>query len=311
MALFILTGIVSVYFLTLRNKTREGTLFTAFMLLMTAFATVSILEAGSIWSQRIYYVFGQTITISLAIYLFVQFAYRYPQAADEDNIRPGAGRESTVVLVISVLVLLALVVFVAGRFSDIRPYGLASTESELFDLSFALGQIWAVAVLLRRAAGFSRRDNPGRSRWRHLFRPRGRDARAALNMSRGWILGTALGVLNFFAGANVFGDSSTQRILQDYIPSAGVLVVIFILTIVYLNNTPEQTSFMAKLVGISLLTILLLMSLVANIMAFALSETAPTSGLSEKPRRIQLTPLGEDSYFASTLFTLFDSDLGS
>ncbi len=102
----------------------------------------------------------------------------------------------------------------------------------------------------------------------YLIRPRGKDAISCRGFFLAGVLMLAVGLMNTF---NKSGRMSYETYAALY--SVLVLITVFMMFIVYINNSPEPTTFMVKLVGISLFTLLLVLGFVSDY-ALTLNESA-------------------------------------
>ena len=102
----------------------------------------------------------------------------------------------------------------------------------------------------------------------YLVRPRGRDAVACRGFFIAGVIMLALGAANT---ANKSGRLPYELYANIY--SVFILVSVFLMFLAYINNSPEPTTFMVKLVGISLFTLLLVLGFVSDY-ALTLNESA-------------------------------------
>lgn len=104
--------------------------------------------------------------------------------------------------------------------------------------------------------------------WHKLVLPRGRDARACRDFFLGGIFMVIVGVLNALQKSGRL-SYDTYGILFGTI----TILAFFYIFLVYINNSPEPTTFMVKLVGISAVALLLVFSLGSYITLY-LNEAA-------------------------------------
>ncbi|TGN10244.1 SpoIIE family protein phosphatase [Leptospira ilyithenensis] len=102
--------------------------------------------------------------------------------------------------------------------------------------------------------------------WIKFINPKGEDAKACKSFVK------AIIIFLFIAALNVLNKSGIVTYdLYAFGFSNVTLVICFYFVITYLNNSPEPTTFMVKLVGVSLVTVLLVLGFVGNI-TLSLSE---------------------------------------
>ncbi|HMV44332.1 MAG TPA: SpoIIE family protein phosphatase, partial [Leptospiraceae bacterium] len=102
--------------------------------------------------------------------------------------------------------------------------------------------------------------------WIKFFNPKGKDAHACKSFVK------AISFFIVIASANLLNKAGIINYdLYSAIYVNVTLILIFYFFITYINNSPEPTTFMVKLVGVSLITILLVLGYVGNI-TLSLSE---------------------------------------
>ena len=89
---FILALSMTVYLVSLKNKTEPTRWFLAFFGTMSIYTFVSILKVTSIWQRAFFMVHVQSVLFYIIAMILVQFAYRFPAL----RCNPGATRIDTV-----------------------------------------------------------------------------------------------------------------------------------------------------------------------------------------------------------------------
>ena len=230
-----------------------------------------------------------TVVVIFGISCFVAFSYHYPR-----NDFP---KESGMVIpLIFLLSVVSIFYYIVQSYSVSLDYNFSQhsyskgNPTALNILIFLL-HIWCFIILVRKTIIYSEyesvlpwgdqtnreitvnRTQPIRSstgffmRLLSFINPKGKDANSIKGFSKAIIL------LSSVAFANVL--NSTQFISNEtfaYILSSLSLILSFYIIIIYLNNSPEVTSFVVKLVGISLVTLLLVVGYVGHII-LSMSET--------------------------------------
>ncbi|HZW02681.1 MAG TPA: histidine kinase [Anaerolineaceae bacterium] len=258
-------------------------------------------------------------TIALAFLSIVpslQFAYLFPQ--------PAFPRETRRVLVFSTLLvagcLLGLVVehlawpidylYDFERFTFFNPIradsGLLPVSVRVFDIVYSLSLVWFWVIWLRKTVYFSlRQAHPGpRSRedcrgWRAvltaLLRPQGRDARVTRTFTLAMLLAPATYLLTLL------------ELWTPYLASSSVVLYLLTLSglmVVFINNSAAPTSFMVKLVGISLVTILVIFGLALPYILTTYDEAYDQVRQAELPHVIQAVETGRPAALPEELFYL-------
>jgi signal transduction histidine kinase len=255
------------------------------MTLMTASQCAAWSLYGSAISAYLEW-WGGIGCVSLALVFLIQFAYTFPRSRYK--------REAHAALYLSLLIsggLFALMAFETWNAQGHRVYATAPgtldaafapgatwftynferfsfgftaarhtevlTSFRLFDLWQIIGNLWVLSVWLRKTLQFSSASDlpPLRRLWMALRYPQSKEAR----LSRAWALMMLLAPL---------------PVLTSMLDGAGILppgtfamthlFVLFGILLTYMNSSPEPTTFMAKLVGISLLTLLALLGVVSS-----------------------------------------------
>jgi DNA-binding NarL/FixJ family response regulator/signal transduction histidine kinase len=284
LAQLILTLVITLYLLRVKERTTTTRLFTLFFAAMTAYAVFSTLAGTAVWSRRFYAVHLQLVALSLALVAILQFAYRFPEA------RPNQRQEARVVLLFSLLATTLAAGWAIYQFRQLRPGGEPSTDTQPIDLWLAAGFLWLITVFWRRSYTFSRQHAPQLLWWRHLYRPQGRAAQAAFAFVLAFLLAVALSGLS---AALVYLPGNTVT-LRSGLASAGVLLNLFIIAVIYFNYASERTTFMAKLVGICLVALLLILGSVGAVVAPTYNWPLPEN--TTVPHTIRFTPQPDGSY---------------
>jgi signal transduction histidine kinase len=275
------------YLLMKGRKSRSTWLFCGWLGGMT-FMTASQCAARVVYLPRASaYLdwWGGVGGVSLAMIALVQFAYHFP--------RPRYAREARVALGVSLAVTTVLfgwmlwetltaplvhatatlnpetafakesawltynfTQFSFGFVEHGDEHGLVSFK--FFDVWQILGNAWILVVWVRKTVDFSPfPDAPplGRRVVRALRRPQTSDAR----LSRAWVLLMLLAPLPVVASA-----LEAYHALPPGTFATVHLLVLFVIVLTYINYAPEPTTFMVKLVGISLVTLLVILGLVAG-----------------------------------------------
>jgi two-component system NarL family response regulator len=299
LAQFILALVMTFYLFRLKEKSTTTWLFTLFFVATTIYAAVSTLEATAVWSRRFYAVHLQLVALSLALVTILQFAYRFPHLQPRQS-----RREAQVVLLLSLLATTLTAGWAIYQFSQLRPEGTPSTNTAATDFWLAAGFLWLNIVLWRRSYHSSRQHAPQTPWWQHLFRPQGRPAQAAFAFFLAFLLAVFLSAVS----ASLDWLPGSTEALRDSLTSAGVLLNLFLIVVIYFNYTPEHTTFMAKLVGISLVAVLLILGLVGTVIAPTYSLSLPESPAA--PHTIRFTPQADGSYSLTTMPSQWIADWG-
>ena len=191
----------------------------------------------------------------------ILFAYRFPRAD-----QPREAKIVTTLAVLLTLIALGYVLVFDSQF--IFHYVPGLSVADVFYVLMPLGTLLAVTAFFRRAIHFSRLARAEataagatgiqaqRPFWWHLIHPQGQSARAHTGFGLGLMLGFLPGLAVLLPVPDPFDFLSLN---------IGSLLALAVIALVYFNVAPEMTSFMAKLVGITLLTLLVILSVIGTV----------------------------------------------
>lgn len=266
LALTLLLGPITFYLLRLKNKSSPTWLLTGFFSALWLFSLSSLITESLYHPSWVYFDDFAMLTAVIACIIIVQFAYRFPQ--------PGFLQESRSALIAtSGLLGLLWIVHVILSQVTLLEYGLAPTsEMQLFLLSgIACTLFWMEIVILRQMVRFSPSVAGNTATWSQhvaeivlsILRPRTPLARAALAFflaTLGMVLAATLAVLGYIVETT--GHSTASFLI--YMSALLVLqLALSWMVLVYINHGAEPSTFMVKLVGIALVTLLLILSIVS------------------------------------------------
>lgn len=253
LTLLIMAATVAVYLLRLPVRSLASRYLTLFFTAVAISGSMSILSnAFFLWDRL--FVPWQDFWILAGGVALSQFAYTFP--------RDERARESRAVLLLTGgLALLALAYSVAFDFRFLFRGGAASRVSDAYYLLLPLGTAVIVILFLRRSVHHSvlaeaaAGGTGGGGVWRHLRHPQGKHAQAL----RGLAFALSLAFLPAFQ--TIFRVPAEVGFVLSNI---GSLLAITAIALVYFNVSAEVNTFMAKLVGITLATVLLIFSVTAS-----------------------------------------------
>ena len=226
------------------NRPAQATLLAAFFGAVAVLILLFFLETASLPDQRLYAVYLQNSVVGLVLVLLLQFAYHFPTLPEE-----WAG-EARLTLWLSLWYMVWEMQYAAGRFSELLSRGQVYFRPEWPDQVMVLLFLWAPVVLLRQAAYAPAWATP--TPWlRRLWKPQGPAARTARTFALVYLLPVGLSLTNYLVTTRAISSNFRQMTL-----SVGLLVTLAVFALVYLNSLPETTTFMVKLVGVALATLL-------------------------------------------------------
>lgn len=253
------------YLLRLPHKSKATWRITGWLACLTLmvgaqFAAYTIYAPISTYINWI----GGTVPSLLAVTCFIQFAYHFPRFVFKQEARK--------VLLISALLLLSLIAFMTYE-ATVWPgvilynfeqftYDMVSEHNQqpfnsplVFFALYFLGYVWALSVWIRMGLWLTvtpdSKLNPLsalRLLGQLMRRPANQDAR----IIRAFILYMVVAPLS----GNVLFIEVAYGLLPPGTFAATYLLAIFSFALLYINNAPEPSTMMVKVVGISLLTLL-------------------------------------------------------
>ncbi len=288
--LTILTLAISLYLLSLKNKTKP----TWYLLgAIGCFCFSNIVFLGSGLGPDMVNGLGYLLT-NLAGVSLIQFSYHFPQ------LQPAYRKEAKAVLLISLGIS-----FLYGRFTFfLRPS--TTPESVIMFWGWAMLELaWALIVLFRQFRHLS--QNQPDSWWYKILHPATKPAQACRNFL------LSFGFLLFIPMVRIvipiLGNIPPALNLAS--TNAFLLIFFFTAVLVYLNQAQENITFMVKLVGISLTTMLII---VGNLWVFVLTLAEDVYlqniSLPQTNHTYRFRPNAANSYDVSLVDFNFEPDLG-
>ncbi len=251
----ILSALISAYFVFLVrrqvNPPSHLRWLTTFFSGLTAFIATLFLEATLPPTPRLYAVLLQVPLLAASWLCMSQFAYRFP------TLPASLRREAQVSLWVSGLYTLWETGYAVFRLIRLQA-GVVEYRIDWTDYLLFLFLLWPAVICIRELYRLTPAEG---SFWTRLTTPWRRPADRTARALRALIL-----VFLFIAGLSVFNILRTFYLVPVAPANTGiaigVLFALFIFALAYLNQRVETTSFMVKLAGITLTTMLAIMSAV-------------------------------------------------
>jgi signal transduction histidine kinase/ActR/RegA family two-component response regulator len=234
----------------------------------------------------------------LLLLLFsLQTPYYYHTNGD-----PALAREGRWVLRVSLGLLLLKIALQAGLGFDDRT-AQYHFSSWLFLGLLALFSIWLVATFLRRALALSEQSAGG---WlQRLWRPVGMRARGACSYALVYTLPGVLTVVLWLYYSGCLGYH-LGYILISLVAAAFLLS----LSVTYTNYSVQPQSFLMKLVSVSLLTVLIVLSNVGYLIVSPLAKAYQPEHRLDAGQRFRFTPTDQGGYTLAATDFWFDTAAG-
>jgi signal transduction histidine kinase/serine phosphatase RsbU (regulator of sigma subunit) len=236
----------------------------------------------------------------------LQFVYCFPAPA------LAMRREAKIVLTISILLALCGIGWTAAALVLYRENGSVA----LVDLMTASQLLWTVVVLTRHTIRLSFKQEVDVERvtsrrqaflagMKRFIKPQLRQARATRAFALAYLFSILLLVLAVLADLGVIGAD-----VSNLFVAPGILVFLFAFFIVYVNYSPQPTTFMVKLVGISLVATLSVLGITGFLVAPFYQEAYSNAAILIDEQTLHYEPDGRNGYTVQAAPFQFDANLG-
>ncbi len=257
--------------MALRSERRYTWLLAGFFITLTAFLGTLWLEVSFLPTPRLYSVLAQNSLLGLALIFLLQFAYHFPVLPPRWRI------EARIVLIFSSLYTLGEVGYAAYRLWRLQQ-GIVLFRHESIDYLLLGIFLWVPLVLVRQIYLLTPvSSDRGRSQWLAPFlKPSNSEASTIRVFTVIFFFVASLNLISILLHTTLILTTVANAML-----SLGILAAIFGFVISYLNAQPETTSFLVRMIGISLITNMGLIGIVGWIV----STNRETSFTVEIPRQ--------------------------
>lgn len=250
--MLVLSGASFGYLLQIQDKSRSSWMLLWFFVCIMLSSSATILtNTGTAWAWA--FAPAQDATLILGGVFLVRFAYLYP--VDD---QPGEARTITTIFSLLALIAIGYALVFGVQYLTNLPEQLE--ENQAYYLITPVAILVAVLLFFRRSIHCSSRamDSAGNNAEARgilieaLLRPKNQPALALRNYG----LALAIGLIP--AVVTVAKDA-LPALLASFLFNFGVVAAIAVIMLVYLSHAPEPTNISAKLVGISLVSVLLIL----------------------------------------------------
>ncbi len=283
------------------RQNRESHLFLliGFFAAISLFSLLLFVEACLPRGQDLYAIYLQNTVLGVGLVLLLQFAYRFPALSLRQKWK------ARLVLGLSSAYTLWEFIFALHRFQLLHT-GQVIFRPEFADVPLALAFLWVPVIFLRQTMRISA-ENAGESShfpWSYVWRPQGRDAHTARNLALVYLIPFVLSMVNLLAAFYVVSRTSYHISM-----SLGILVALAAFAVIYLDYRPETTSFVVKLVGVTLMFLLAVLGTVGWVIAPGYAASYhPT--LPEH-QTLRFTPNARGGYDVRPASFYFERDIGN
>lgn len=238
------------------------------MVCLGGYALLAFAEHCLLQEPGLMCLYWQTPLVSLSAVFLIQFSYHFPSHWDARR------KEARVALFISAAAALIECGFAWQRLQLLLAEGAVQWREPWFDWLQLTAFAWCAVVMVRQERRFSAEARiEARSGVARVFWPTNRRARAARATATICVLAAGLVFLTEF---QPFAGIAAWRSL---VLSEGMLLLLILFVIVYLNERPEVTSVTVKLTGLCLAVILASLNILVGITAHLhtnMFESRPT-----------------------------------
>jgi signal transduction histidine kinase len=241
---FILSLAITAYLL---RGNRRPSLLAGVFIVTTLFVGLLFLDAAVLPGPRLVFVYLENTALGVLLFLLLRFAYHFPAAFAQRRW------EARLVLGLSLAYTLYEAAFAVYRFYLL--FGRGMVEYRLPEADYALTALlaWVPVAFLSQSLAAS--ESPGN--WlRPLWLPQGQGARGARIFMLTFLLLLALSVI----GVMEIHSSVSSSIYSASV-SLGILAAMWMFATTYLNVLPENTSFLVKLSGMTLILLLAILGM--------------------------------------------------
>ncbi|WP_097655213.1 helix-turn-helix transcriptional regulator [Candidatus Chloroploca asiatica] len=269
----LLTTLVSGYLVrtALRSGRRYTWLLAGFFITLTTFLGTLWLEVSFLPTPRLYSVIAQNSLLGFALIFLLQFVYHFPVLPPRWRV------EARIALIFSILYTLGEVGYAVYRLWKLQQ-GVVLFRHEVIDYLLFGIFMWVPLVLVRQMYMLTPvPSDRGRSQWFYPFlNPGSSEASTIRVFTIIFFFVASLNLISILLHTTLILATVANAIL-----SLGILVAIFGFVISYLNAQPETTSFLVRMIGISLITNMGLLGMVGWI----ISTNRETGFTVEIPRQ--------------------------
>ncbi len=259
---------------------------TAFFAAISGFTGAFWLNVSLAPGPNFYGLCPVTVFTALAAVALTQFIYHFPELA------PRRKTEARFALGWTLLYALYESGFAVYRFAQLSK-GRLVFRPDWADYPLVVAAVWILWALLRQVVQTSE-ETTSRSWQQKLWRPKGKTARAARAFAAIFLIMLLLTVNEVLFAQLLIAESIRNTLL-----SVGMTVELFAFAYVYLNNFPEATSFIAKIIGGTLLLSLVSFSILGWFVGPLYLDLYTHTGVFENQKALRFAPNTAGGYDVS------------
>lgn len=310
LAELVMATAVTAYFLMrlLKESKAKSKLSLRALLLFVSFAGVTlnvffnVLRETLSLDQSVYILPLISPPMSFAAAAFVQFAYRFPS----DNLF--SKREQNLALLVCGLFVIAEFITAFIRFTFLAD-GFIEYRPKYLDLGFLVTGFWTMLIFARQLRHALLKDNANKAAIvRVLFfrRSISRPARAARAFLLFCMMPIALALVRY-----LHANGWLSHILSEILTSVLTLLFTAALALLYLNYIPERSSFMVKLVGVTLTSVLVVLGTMAWLISPIYADSYINPSIVSEGTAIRFEPDGRNGYSIARTAYRYNTNIGT
>ncbi|MCP5046330.1 MAG: HAMP domain-containing protein [bacterium] len=236
---------ILIYLVNLKDKSRATRMLVRTFIGLTLLTAVSFLLSSLPYRMGLWFSPPSYVIPSIVLVFFFQFAYAFPKPLEAH--RP----EARVVFKISVtLAASAVALYGYYLYATLSQVPVKVPFFATLSLLNTLGLMWGIVIFIRRMLRFDA-GLPGHRPFRALLKPVTWEARACRAFAFLTAILMPVALIRFLTA----GGFISPGIAEPVIP-IGILVYYFSFALIYLNYAPKPGTFLVKMVGASLVMVM-------------------------------------------------------
>ena len=245
-----------------------------------------------------YFLTGATIVSFYALISMSQFLYHFPRRIDSDI------REARIALAIFRLIAMVGSLTCLLNLADWPSIQYGALYQRIINGGDLLQFFGVLLILARR---ISRLSAPASGAWwRCMLRPQGRDAQAVRALIGVFLFPLLIVGLSFIS--SMFYNIPAE--VGDFLNSFCILIALFAFVVVYLTYSSESSTFLLKLIGASLVTVLSAVGLISFFVGSNYQIIYPAERELPAGRSFRAIPNQRGGYDLHVIPFSFDKELG-
>lgn len=300
LAQFILTGVMLFYSGRTITKTGQGWATVLFFIGMALYAGTELIITTAVWKREFYAFYLRYMMLYVGLLAGLQF-YHFPKIPGNPFIPPK--KELPIVAFVFIVVALGVIGWGIYQWSQLKPGGHPDNQAWLPEFGIAVIVGWYSLLLLRRLWGLRRSVKPYRLGWQHLPLNQQNPTRVLYAMSLAVLFALPMTVSIALTTVGL-----APQWLRLIVPTAGVLIHLFLVSTAFFRNPLAGISFNGRVVGVTLIVVFLVLGLAGVFMARIYKPYIIPSRIPAQT--VRFTPDQNTHYLVMTFPPQSDQDWG-